>query len=68
MEEAARRADMRDRGAADRIGGRNTEYHIAVAANFTSLAMEDSDRFRLIDALGDTDAVTERLLAAVEDL
>jgi dTMP kinase len=67
-DEAARRAEARDRGGSDRIGGRDAAYHVRVAKSFASLAGAEPDRFRLIDALGDTDTVTARLLAAVEDL
>lgn len=67
-DEAARRAEMRDRGDSDRIGGRDTSYHARVAQNFAELAEREPDRFRLIDALGDAETVTGRLLAAVEDL
>jgi dTMP kinase len=67
-DEAARRAEVRDRGASDRIGGREPDYHARVAASFALLAEAEPERFRLIDALGDADAVTIRLLAALEDL
>lgn len=67
-EEATRRAEARDRGDSDRIGGRDAAYHARVAQNFVLLAEQEPDRFRLIDATGDAEAVTGRLLAAVEDL
>jgi dTMP kinase len=67
-EEAARRAEARDRGASDRIGGRDAGYHAKVAEGFASRAAEEPERFRLVDALGDAATVTGRLLAAVEDL
>lgn len=67
-EEAARRAEVRDRGASDRIGGRDAAYHRRVAENFASLAAVEPDRFRSIDAQGEAAAVTGRLLAALEDL
>ncbi len=67
-EEAALRAETRDRGDSDRIGGRDPTYHARVAQNFALLAEQEPDRFRLIDATGDADAVTGRLLAAVNDL
>lgn len=67
-EEAARRAEERDRGASDRIGGRDADYHLRVAESFALLAAREPDRIHLIDALGDPDAVTGRLLAAVRDL
>lgn len=67
-DEAARRADARDRGDADRIGGRDPAYHARVAQNFAALAEMESDRFRLVDARGDAETVTGRLLAALEGL
>jgi dTMP kinase len=68
FEEANRRAQVRDRGAADRIGGRDPAYHARVAAQFISLAAAEPTRFRVIDALGTPDDVTARLVAAIEDL
>jgi dTMP kinase len=59
-EEASRRADARDGGNADRIGGRNAE--------FQKFAAEDPKRVRLVDASGDAATVTERLLTAIADL
>jgi dTMP kinase len=67
-EEAARRAEARDRGASDRIGGRDAGYHARVAESFSLLAVQEPERFRIVDALGEAGAVTERLLVAVEDL
>ena len=68
LDEATRRAEARDRGASDRIGGRDAAYHTRVAAAFASLASGEAHRFRSIDARGDAEAVTERLLAALEGL
>jgi len=67
-EEALRRAEARDRGSADRIGGRNAAFHARVAESFAVLASQEAERFRLIDALGDAETVTARLLAALEGL
>ncbi len=67
-EEAARRAEARDRGDSDRIGGRDPAYHARVAQNFVLLAEQEPDRFRMINAMGTAEAVTARLLAAVDDL
>jgi dTMP kinase len=66
MEEAASRADMRDRGRADRIGGRDAPYHLRVAESFALLAAQEPERIRLVDALGAAETVTERLLKALE--
>ena len=67
-DEALRRAEARDRGGADRIGGRDAAFHAKVAASFAALARGAADRFRVVDALGTADAVTERLSAALEGL
>jgi dTMP kinase len=67
-EAAAERADARDAGAADRIGGRGGEYHARVAAAFDAIAAEEPARFRRVEASGSAEAVTHRLLAALEDL
>ena len=67
-DEAAGRAESRDGGSADRIGARGGDYHAQVAAAFDALAMEEPERYRVIDAGGDADQVTARLLAAIEDL
>ncbi|MDT9597665.1 dTMP kinase [Sphingosinicella rhizophila] len=66
-EAAAARARQRDGGEADRIGARNARYHAKVAAAFAALAQAEADRFRRIDATGDADQVTERLIAAIAD-
>jgi dTMP kinase len=66
--EAAERAGKRDTSGADLIGGRGTEYHRGVVEAFVRLADEEPERWRVIDASGGPEAVTPRLLAAVEDL
>lgn len=67
-EEAARRAEERDRGGADRFGARDAAYHAKVAAAFRAIAEAEPERFRLIDASGTPDAVTDRLLEALGGL
>lgn len=66
--EASSRAAHRDRGQADRIGGRDGLYHTGVAGAFEALAAEEPARFRRIDALGTREDVTDRLIAALSDL
>ena len=66
--EAAARASHRDRAGSDRFGARDADYHERVAAAFESLAVNEPERFRRIDALGTADKVTARLIAALEDL
>ncbi|HEY0269995.1 MAG TPA: dTMP kinase [Sphingomonas sp.] len=68
FEEAARRAEARDRGAADRFGARDPAYHARVAAAFMALAEHDPARIRIVDALGTSAQVTARLIAALADL
>ncbi len=62
------RALERDRDEPDRIGGRPREYHHKVEIAFRLIAAEEPDRVRLVDATGAPDAVTRRLLEAIEDL
>lgn len=66
--EADDRARARDSSGADRIGARGGDYHRRVAEAFGQLAAAEPDRFRIVDAGGTPDAVTPRLLAAIEDL
>jgi dTMP kinase len=66
--DAAGRARVRDVDGADRIGGRDADYHAGVASAFAAIAAEEPDRFRRVDASGSPEAVTPRLLAALEDL
>ena len=65
---AAERALARDNGASDRFGARGADYHERVASAFRALAQAEPERFRIIDASGSPEAVTERLLDAIEDL
>jgi dTMP kinase len=66
--EAGARAFERDQGRGDRFGDKGAEYHADLALAFHDLALAEPDRFRIIDADGSVDAVTERLSAALEDL
>ena len=67
-DQAAARTQVRDRAGADRFGAREFAYHARIAAAFDLLAEEEPDRFRTVDASGSPEAVTARLLAALEDL
>ncbi len=67
-DEAARRAAARDGAASDRFGARGAAYHARVAATFAAMAAAEPGRFRVVDASGDADSVSARLLAAIEDL
>ena len=66
--EAGRRAGRRDSAGADLIGGRGADYHRRVAEAFDRLAAEEPERFRVVDAQGEADDVTRRLVAELEDL
>ncbi len=67
-EEASQRANARDAGQSDRIGGRNADFHRQVRHAFQQIARSEPDRVRLIDANGEADIVTERLMLAIADL
>ena len=64
----AARIHARDGNAADKIGGRDAEFHDGVAEAFVRLAQADRARFRRIDALGIPGAVHALVLDAVRDL
>jgi len=65
---ASRRAAARDRGDRDRIGGRDSDYHQSVMANFRQFAAEEPKRIRLVDASQSADEITEILLQNLDDL
>lgn len=66
--EGSERALQRDAGEPDRIGGRPADYHRAVDAAFREIATREPERVRPIDASGTPEAVTARLMSAIEDL
>jgi dTMP kinase len=63
-EAAARRSGR----APDRIERRDDAYRARVEAAFRALFAGDPDRFRVVDASGDPDAVAARVWEAVRDL
>jgi dTMP kinase len=65
---AAWREFARDDGRLDRFARRSGAYHDRVSEAFHDLSIVEPDRVQLIDASGDADAVTARLLAALDDL
>ena len=67
VEEGARRAKARSADT-DRMGAKEQAYYERVATRFREMAQDDPARFRVIDASGTPDAVTDRLLAALDDL
>lgn len=62
----AARLYARDAGRADRFDARGAAYHARVNSGFLTLAEAEPQRFRVVDALGDSDEVTARLLAAID--
>ena len=67
-EEGRLRAEKRDGEGADRIGGRDQEFHDRVAKGFERIAALDPVRVRKIDAKGRPEEVAERLFAELKDL
>ncbi len=67
-EEAASRAFERDQGRGDRFGDKGPEYHARLMLSFEDFALADQQRFRLVDVIGPTEQVTDRLLSAMDDL
>jgi len=68
LDEGAERARVRDTGGSDRIGARPDDYHRKVDTAFRIIAAEEPERVKLIDASGDPEDVTARLLEAIGDL
>jgi dTMP kinase len=50
------------------MGAKPADYHARLAARFADLAASEPGRWRAVDANGDADSVTRRLLAALADL
>lgn len=63
---AAKRLAARDRGANDRIGGREQTYHERVSRAFAAFAEQEAGRFARIDAGGSPQEVHQRVMAAVD--
>lgn len=66
--DAAARTQVRDMAGADRFGARDGPYHARINAAFEQLAEQEPERYRVVDASGAAEQVTQRLLAAIEDL
>lgn len=64
----AQRLALRDRGAADRIGGRGAAYHAKVAAAFDAFARAEPARFARIDGSGDPGMVHGQVMDALAPL
>ena len=67
-EVATRRLALRDGNESDRIGGRPTQFHAAVASAFDRFAAAEPDRFARIDGDGDPASIHAAVLAAVDRL
>jgi dTMP kinase len=67
-ETAARRLAARDRGGADRIGGRDAAYHAKVAAAFVRFAEAEPQRFTRINSDGSSEETQALILAALSPL
>lgn len=68
LAEGGARARARDNEESDRIGGRAEGYHQKVDLAFRLIAAEEPERVRIVDASGEPDEVTQRLLDAIRDL
>jgi dTMP kinase len=55
-------------GAADRLESEDLAFHQRVREGFLALAANEPERFRVVDANGDMDAVAGGVDAALEDL
>ncbi len=62
------RSLARDGDYGDRMGNRDEPYRASVALAFLRLANADPDRIKIVPAEGEPAAVTDRLLAALDDL
>jgi dTMP kinase len=68
LAEGGTRARARDNEGSDRIGGRPEGYHQKVDLAFRQIAAEEPQRVRMVDASGEPDEVTQRLIEAIADL
>ena len=68
LDDGSERARNRDGDVTDRIGGRSADYHHKVDVAFRLIAAEEPKRVKMVDASGTPEAVTQRLLKAIEDL
>ena len=67
-ESAASRANMRDGGIPDAIGGRDDAYHAEVSAGFQQIAEREPERFAHIDGSGAPDEVHTRIVDVIKTL
>jgi dTMP kinase len=67
-EVSAARAALRDGAVSDRIGGRDADFHLAVANAFRRFAAEEPGRIKLVDASGTPEEVSVKIIAVMADL
>lgn len=65
---ALQRTQRRDGGEADRIGGRQSDFHAAVRQAFLDLAVQEPERIRVVDAANSVAVVTATMLTQIADL
>jgi dTMP kinase len=65
LSDAAERATARDTGDSDRMGSKSQDYYAKVDRRFIEIAAAEPGRFRVIDARGSIETVTQHLLAAL---
>ena len=65
---AMAREASRDAGRPDRFGARDPDYHRRVTSTFRMLAEAEPARWRIVEAKGEPEQVTQALLGAIGDL
>ena len=68
LAEGKERAAARDGDSADRIGGRDEDFHRKVDLAFRMIAAEEPERVKIVEATGAKADVTERVLRAIQDI
>ena len=68
FDEAEQRALIRDKGQGDRFSDQTWRYHMQLFDFFQKLSEVEPDRVRAVNAQGQPEDVTERLLAALDGL
>ena len=67
VDEGQRRAQARADDK-DRMGAKDAAYYVRVAERFQELAQSEPTRFRVIDASGTAENVTQRIVAALGEV
>jgi dTMP kinase len=68
LAEGKERAAARDGDSADRIGGRDEDFHRKVDHAFRMIAAAEPERVKIVEATGSKAEVTERVLRAIKDI